>query len=89
VTLTAVRRICRHTSNPAFRTRVSTLTSLAWTGRRTNERNGCFGLQAHRGGRGEWTEESLAAFANSLKLGVSTLQLHSHPTGAHGPWHDV
>ena len=40
---------------------------------KTDESNGSFDLQSHRGGRGEWTEESLAAFANSLKLGVSTL----------------
>ena len=47
---------------------------------KTNESNGSFDLQAHRGGRGEWTEESLAAFANSLKLGVSTLELDTHLT---------
>ena len=34
-----------------------------------------FDLQAHRGGRGETTEESLRAFAKSLELGVSTLEL--------------
>lgn len=55
-----------------------------------NERNGSFDLQAHRGGRGEWTEESLAAFANSLKLGVSTLELDTHLTkdGKVIVWHD-
>lgn len=57
---------------------------------KTNERNGSFDLQAHRGGRGEWTEESLAAFANSLKLGVSTLELDTHLTtdGKIIVWHD-
>ncbi|MDQ0617258.1 glycerophosphodiester phosphodiesterase family protein [Arthrobacter globiformis] len=56
----------------------------------TNERNGSFDLQSHRGGRGEWTEESLAAFANSLKLGVSTLELDTHLTedGKVIVWHD-
>ena len=56
----------------------------------TNERNGSFDLQAHRGGRGEWTEESLAAFGNSLKLGVSTLELDTHLTedGKIIVWHD-
>ncbi|WP_395401938.1 glycerophosphodiester phosphodiesterase family protein [Arthrobacter sp. UC242_113] len=56
----------------------------------TNERNGSFDLQSHRGGRGEWTEESLAAFGNSLKLGVSTLELDTHLTedGKVIVWHD-
>lgn len=57
---------------------------------KTNQSNGSFDLQAHRGGRGEWTEESLAAFANSLKLGVSTLELDTHLTqdGKVIVWHD-
>ena len=56
----------------------------------TNESNGSFDLQSHRGGRGELTEESMAAFANSLKLGVTTLELDTHLT-ADGKviiWHD-
>ena len=59
-------------------------------GIKTNERNGSFDLQSHRGGRGEWTEESLAAFANSLKLGVTTLELDTHLTadGKVLVWHD-
>ncbi|MDN4644227.1 glycerophosphodiester phosphodiesterase family protein [Arthrobacter sp. PsM3] len=57
---------------------------------KTNESNGSFDLQAHRGGRGEWTEESLAAFAHSLKLGVTTLELDTHLTsdGKTIVWHD-
>ncbi|XAS64782.1 glycerophosphodiester phosphodiesterase family protein [Pseudarthrobacter sp. So.54] len=57
---------------------------------KTNESNGSFDLQAHRGGRGEWTEESLAAFRNSLKLGVTTLELDTHLTsdGKIIVWHD-
>ncbi|AOT03624.1 glycerophosphodiester phosphodiesterase [Arthrobacter sp. U41] len=57
---------------------------------KTNERNGSFDLQSHRGGRGEWTEESLAAFANSLRLGVTTLELDTHLTsdGKVIVWHD-
>ncbi|WP_461163640.1 glycerophosphodiester phosphodiesterase family protein [Arthrobacter sp. R4-81] len=57
---------------------------------KTNERNGSFDLQSHRGGRGEWTEESLAAFANSLELGVTTLELDTHLTedGKVIVWHD-
>jgi len=57
---------------------------------KTKERNGSFDLQSHRGGRGEWTEESLAAFANSLRLGVTTLELDTHLTsdGKVIVWHD-
>ncbi|WP_458113414.1 glycerophosphodiester phosphodiesterase family protein [Arthrobacter sp. R1-13] len=57
---------------------------------KTNERNGSFDMQSHRGGRGEWTEESLAAFANSLELGVTTLELDTHLTedGKVIVWHD-
>lgn len=60
------------------------------TGIKTNESNGSFDLQSHWGGRGEWTEESLAAFANSLKLGVTTLELDTHLTsdGKTIVWHD-
>lgn len=49
-----------------------------------------FDLQAHRGGRGETTEESRRAFAKALELGVSTLELDivlsqdGHPL----VWHD-
>ncbi len=47
-------------------------------------------LQSHRGGRGEWTEESLAAFGNSLQLGVTTLELDTHLSedGKIVVWHD-
>jgi glycerophosphoryl diester phosphodiesterase len=49
-----------------------------------------FDLQAHRGGRGETTEESLRAFAKSLELGVSTLELDVVITADGQPlvWHD-
>lgn len=51
---------------------------------------GEFDLQAHRGGRGETTEESLRAFAKSLELGVSTLELDIGITKDAQPvvWHD-
>jgi glycerophosphoryl diester phosphodiesterase len=51
---------------------------------------GEFDLQAHRGGRGETTEESLRAFAKSLELGVSTLELDIGITKDSQPlvWHD-
>lgn len=50
-----------------------------------------FDLQAHRGGRGETTEESLRAFAKSLQLGVSTLELDVVLTKDAQPlvWHDL
>lgn len=49
-----------------------------------------FDLQAHRGGRGEATEQSLRAFARSLELGVSTLELDVVLTRDRHPlvWHD-
>ncbi len=50
-----------------------------------------FDLQAHRGGRGETTEESLRAFAKALQLGVSTLELDVVLTRDAQPlvWHDL
>lgn len=49
-----------------------------------------FDLQAHRGGRGETTEESLHAFAKAIELGVSTLELDIVLTRDRQPlvWHD-
>jgi len=49
-----------------------------------------FDVQAHRGGRGETTEESLRAFAKSIELGVSTLELDIVITKDGHPvvWHD-
>lgn len=49
-----------------------------------------FDLQAHRGGRGETTEQSLRAFAKSLEIGVSTLELDITITKDGQPlvWHD-
>jgi glycerophosphoryl diester phosphodiesterase len=51
---------------------------------------GSFDLQAHRGGRGETTEESLRGFAKALELGVSTLELDIVITRDNQPlvWHD-
>lgn len=39
-----------------------------------------FDLQAHRGGIGMTTEESLPGFAKAMRLGVSTLELDTHVT---------
>jgi glycerophosphoryl diester phosphodiesterase len=49
-----------------------------------------FDLQAHRGGRGETTEESLRAFTKAIELGVSTLELDIAVTKDGLPlvWHD-
>ena len=51
---------------------------------------GEFDLQAHRGGRGETTEESLRAFAKALEVGVSTLEFDIVITRDGQPlvWHD-
>ena len=49
-----------------------------------------FDLQAHRGGRGETTEESLRAFTKALQLGVTTLELDIVLSKDAAPmvWHD-
>jgi glycerophosphoryl diester phosphodiesterase len=49
-----------------------------------------FDLQAHRGGRGETTEQSLRGFAKSLEIGVNTLELDVVITRDDQPlvWHD-
>lgn len=49
-----------------------------------------FDLQAHRGGRGEHTEESLHGFGEALSLGVTTLELDVVLTKDKQPliWHD-
>lgn len=49
-----------------------------------------FDLQAHRGGRGEHTEESRTAFETAIDLGVTTLELDIHMTEDGIPlvWHD-
>jgi glycerophosphoryl diester phosphodiesterase len=49
-----------------------------------------FDLQAHAGGRGQATGESLRAFGKSLELGVSTLELDINITKDRQPlvWHD-
>ncbi|BBX13247.1 putative glycerophosphoryl diester phosphodiesterase precursor (GlpQ) [Mycobacterium novum] len=50
-----------------------------------------FDLQAHRGGRGETTEESLRAFAKAIESGVTTLELDIVLTRDAQPlvWHDL
>lgn len=54
-----------------------------------NEPQG-FDLQSHRGGRGEFTEESRKAFEESVKMGVSTLELDivMAEDGTPVVWHD-
>jgi glycerophosphoryl diester phosphodiesterase len=49
-----------------------------------------FDVQAHAGGRGATTGESLRAFAKSLELGVSTLEFDINITSDDQPlvWHD-
>lgn len=49
-----------------------------------------FDLQSHRGGRGEWTEESATAFEESLGLGVTTLEFDivMSADGVPVVWHD-
>ncbi|MDT5223430.1 MAG: glycerophosphoryl diester phosphodiesterase [Mycobacterium sp.] len=49
-----------------------------------------FDVQAHAGGRGETTGESLRAFAKAIEIGVSTLELDINITKDGQPvvWHD-
>lgn len=49
-----------------------------------------FDLQSHRGGRGEWTEESRRAFEESLAMGVTSLELDivMSADGVPVVWHD-
>src|SRR6202162_6620582 len=49
-----------------------------------------FDLQAHRGGRGETTQDALRAFGKALELGVSTLELDTalHKDARPRVWHD-
>lgn len=49
-----------------------------------------FDLQSHRGGRGEYTEQSRKAFEESVKMGVSTLELDIvlAEDGTPVVWHD-
>jgi glycerophosphoryl diester phosphodiesterase len=49
-----------------------------------------FDLQAHAGGRGETTGESLRAFARSIEIGVNTLEFDINITRDGQPlvWHD-
>ena len=58
--------------------------------RRRHPKRPDFDLQAHAGGRGEATGESLRAFAKSLEIGVSTLELDIDITKDRQPlvWHD-
>ncbi len=51
---------------------------------------GGFDLQAHRGGRGETTEESLRGFAKAIEIGVTTIEFDVEITEDGQPvvWHD-
>jgi glycerophosphoryl diester phosphodiesterase len=51
---------------------------------------GGFELQAHRGGRGETTEESLRGFAKAIEIGVNTIEFDVEITEDGQPvvWHD-
>lgn len=57
----------------------------------TSAQSSAFDVQAHAGGRGETTGESLRAFAKSLELGVNTLEFDINVTRDDQPlvWHDA
>jgi len=77
-------------SAPASRTVPSLRAAPASLATPARPLTGTFDLQSHRGGRGEWTEESLVAFSRSLELGVSTLEMDTHLTADDKVvvWHD-
>lgn len=54
--------------------------ATAYDGRQLPAPKPYFDLQAHRGGLGMTTEESLEGFGKALRLGVSTLELDTHVT---------
>ena len=51
------------------------LVAIAWLGLALAGAADAFDLQAHRGGRGLRPENTLAAFENALRMGVTTLEL--------------
>ena len=51
------------------------LVAIAWLGLSLAGAADAFDLQAHRGGRGLRPENTLAAFENALRMGVTTLEL--------------
>lgn len=51
------------------------LVAIAWLGLSLAGAAHAFDLQAHRGGRGLRPENTLAAFENALRMGVTTLEL--------------
>lgn len=55
-----------------------------------NQQKAKLDLQAHRGGRGEYTEESLEGFKKALDLGVTTLEFDivMSKDGVPVVWHD-
>ena len=71
-------------------TSVSVLLAALWLSASACGDPATFDLQAHRGGRGEATEESLRAFAKALELGVSTFELDIAISKDAQPmvWHD-
>src|SRR4051812_12659369 len=54
--------------------------AIAYDGHQPPKSKPHFDLQAHRGGLGMTTEESLEGFGKALRLGVSTLELDTHVT---------
>jgi glycerophosphoryl diester phosphodiesterase len=61
-------------------TAVAQATTAPTSGTEVPSQKTQFDLQAHRGGIGMTTEESIPGFAKALRLGVSTLELDTHIT---------
>jgi len=76
----SARRVLAGLASAALLTVSVAVPAAAYDGRQLPDRNAHFDHQAHRGGLGMTTEESLDGFGKALRLGVSTLELDTHVT---------
>lgn len=76
----SVRHVLAGLTSAALLTVSVAVPAEAYDGHQLPGRKAHFDLQAHRGGLGMTTEESLEGFGKALRLGVSTLELDTHVT---------
>lgn len=90
VTVLSVTVLSAALAAPALAAPALATTAAAAPAATTADLPTTFDLEAHRGGRGEHTEESRTAFGTALDLGVTTLELDIHMTKDGVPlvWHD-
>ena len=80
----SVRHVLAGLTSAALLTVPVAAPAAAYDGHRPPSPKAHFDLQAHRGGLGMTTEESLEGFGKALRLGVSTLELDTHVTKDRG-----